>query len=126
MACGCGKLHKGSFAPLDQTWNRSSSLTMNSWDPYPELLPSIERDRMRMGMFPSENYCNCSNGDCGKFKNIQNVIDVGNNFPTPIQTSAVVSATRLNERYVFDNRLKNPFPYDTINQAWASQKPYQL
>jgi hypothetical protein len=128
MSCGsCGKLPKGSFSPLEDTWNKRSSLNMNSWDPYPELLPKVERDAQRMGLFSSsENYCNCSNGDCGKFKNIQDVVDVGNNFPTPLYRTATISASRFNERYVFDNRLKNPFPYDTLNQAWKSQKPYQL
>ena len=38
MSCGCTKESKGNFSPLNATWTRQTSLDINNWQPYPELL----------------------------------------------------------------------------------------
>ena len=36
MSCSC-QTPKGSFASEQDTWTKQSSLSMQNWDPYPEL-----------------------------------------------------------------------------------------
>lgn len=108
MAC-CGKLPKGSFSNLKNTWEKKSNLNMNDWEPYPELKGP--------NCFPSENYCNCSNGDCASFRTNSPVV---NNMPGVPNLERSISM----EGFIWDTRSCCATPYNTLSGTWSVQKPY--
>jgi hypothetical protein len=112
MSCSSyGKLPKGQFSGLKNTWSCKSDLTMNSWDPFPEL----QNPKNCYGT-NTENYENCS-----LYKTEKN--RVGGDYK-PLQQSAITSGTLLREAY--SPLCCGPTPYNNLKQTWEKQKPYTL
>lgn len=112
MSCGCGKLPKGTFSTQKDSWSCKSDLTMNNWDPYPEL----QNPKNCYGT-NIENYSSCSN-----YKIEQNRI--GGDYK-PLQQSVITSGSRMRENYI-NTKCCNPTPYNDLSVTWATQKPYTL
>jgi hypothetical protein len=109
MSCGCGKLPKGTFSPLTDTWSKNSDLLMSSWDPYPELKDCNNLFR--------ENY-GCSTGcDPNNYKMQMNKL---NSTYVPLQQSVMFT-----EKYTH-NPLNKPINYNELNTTWIQQKPFTL
>lgn len=121
MSCGVGV--NGTFAPLNATWSQSSSLRMNDWDPYPELLP-------QNGCYGqlNEGYCGggCSNNACASYNTDVAAIQ---QRPGPNLTRSVsIPPVRMRENFGSSQCCmftKAPgAKYQNLGLSWAVQQMY--
>lgn len=103
MSCGCNN-PRGSFAPEQDTWTRQSSLSMQNWDPYPDLQD------------PKNCYENFGNYAGANMR--------WDSFTPNLNRSVVISGSR--EKFIQDMRCCGATPYNNLNQTWAPQKNYML
>lgn len=118
----CGVNVGGTFAPLDDTWSNSSSLQMNGWDPYPELLP-------QKGCYGQlENYCGggCSNNACASCNT--DVAAIQQRPGPSLNRSVSIPPVRMRENFGSSQCCqftKAPgAKYQALGASWSVQQMY--
>lgn len=120
MSCGC-QIPKGSFAPEDQTWTRASSLSMQSWDPYPEL------------QNPNNCYGNRESYTGASMRRENFNYQVGNKqMDTGTNANWAPFVPNLNRSIIVAENYGNNLPccrttpYNKLEQTWGAQQNYSL
>lgn len=103
QSCNCNT----QFAPIGDTWTKASSLTGNSWYPYPELSAPAKEGYDNDYLY-SQNTCNPSRAG------------------PPLTNGYTISSRELPKKEPYENSSQHFGRYKKIDTTWDVQKPYTL
>lgn len=104
QSCNCNN----KFAPIGQTWTNASSLTSNSWYPYPELTAPSSKETYGTDYLYSQNTCNPSAAG------------------PPATNGYTLGNRQLPKKEGYEHCSQMPGRYKNIPTTWDIQKPYTL